>query len=413
MSTKLTRFLLLIGFILVQGGMAFSQKKTQKFPWPEGKRMALSLSFDDARVTNIRQGTDLFDKYGVKVTFYVVPPSMKRDLELWQKAARNGHEMANHSLFHPCSGNFTWAREKALETYTMEQMRAELEQTNQQIKELLGVTPTSYAYPCGHTTIGRGANAQSFIPLIADMFVTGRGWLDEAPVDPTYCDMALLTGVEMDGKDFEQILPMIKQTEKDGQWLVLAGHETDVSGNQTSRVEMLEKLIQYAQDPKNGIWIAPVGTIGQYVKEKRDLGLINTPQTIYPKAGKEVQLPAKYGKGVGPKIAYMPEWKAFGWFTGEDKIVWDIEVPKAGNYTVNLEWSVDDKEAGKPFILEVGNAKLKGIVDKSGSWETFKTKNIGKVQLAAGRQTLTFRADASVGKGALLDLREIKLIPVK
>ena len=238
--------------------------------------MALSLSFDDARTTNIRQGTDLFDKYGVQATFYVVPSRVKPDLELWKKAVRNGHEMGNHSINHPCSGNFVWSRDKALEMYTIDKMRAELEEANRQIRELLGVTPTTYAFPCGQTTIGRGKNAQSFVPLIADMFVAGRGWLDEAPVDPSYCDMAQLTGVEMDGKDFEQLLPMIKQAEKDGQWLVLAGHETADSGNQTTRLAMLEKLIRYAQDPQNGIWIAPIGTIAAYVKEKRDAGLINT-----------------------------------------------------------------------------------------------------------------------------------------
>lgn len=256
-------------FLFLQSHGYAQAQKTQKFPWPEGKTMALSLSFDDARGSHVLQGTDLLDKLGVKATFYLVPSSVRKNLDLWKKAAKNGHEMGNHSLLHPCSGNFTWSREKALEDYTLDKMRTELEETNRQIQTLLGVTPTSYAYPCGHTTIGRGKNAQSFIPLIADMFVSGRTWLDEAPVDPAYCDMAQLTGVEMDGKDFEQLLPMLKQAERDGQWLILAGHETAEAGNQTTRLKTLEQIIRYAQDPKNGIWIAPVGTIAEYVGKQR------------------------------------------------------------------------------------------------------------------------------------------------
>ena len=50
-----------------------SFKSKSDFQWPEGKKMALSLSFDDARLTQIDNGIPLFDKYGVKVTFYVSP----------------------------------------------------------------------------------------------------------------------------------------------------------------------------------------------------------------------------------------------------------------------------------------------------------------------------------------------------
>ena len=70
----------------------------------------------------------------------------------------------------------------------------------------------------------------------------------------------------MDGKDFDQILPLIENAKKSGAWLVLAGHEMGASGNQTTRLSMLKKLIEYAQNPANGIWIAPVGTVAKYIK---------------------------------------------------------------------------------------------------------------------------------------------------
>lgn len=399
--------------LLVSSSISISQNKNPKFAWPEGKRMAISLSFDDARKTNVRQGTDLFDKYGVKATFYVVPSNVRPDLELWKKAAQNGHEMGNHSVTHPCSGNFGWSRTGALEAYTLDQMKAELEDASKQIKDLLGVSPTTYAYPCGLTTVGRGRNAQSFVPVIADMFVAGRGWLDEAPVDPAYCDMAQLTGMSMDDKDFEEILPIIQRAEKAGHWVVLAGHETADSGHQTTKLEMLEKLIKYAQDPKNGIWIAPIGTIAAYVKEKRDAGEVNTPQTVYAQANQPLTLEARDALARGPQIAYMPEWKAFGWFTGKDKVEWTVEIPQTTTYNVVLDWSVSDEEAGKKYILEGADKNLTGTVEKSGSWETFKEKQIGSIKLAKGRHTLTFRPAEEFTKGALLDLRTLKLIPAK
>ena len=100
-------------------------------------------------------------------------------------------------------------------------------------------------------------------------FVFDRGWLDEAPNDPGYVDMAQLTGMEMDGREFEQILPLIEKARHDGYWLVLAGHEINRGGNQTTRTSLLEKLLPYANDPANRIWLAPVGTVAKYVREKR------------------------------------------------------------------------------------------------------------------------------------------------
>lgn len=402
-------YALLLGLVLAPFN-GYSQESP--FPWPEGKKMALSLSFDDARVTNPTLGVELLDRHGIQATFFLVPSAVRKNLESWKKATASGHEMANHSLYHPCSGNFVWSRNTALDDYTMDQMREELVQTNKEIQELLEVTPTVYAYPCGQTYLGRGETAESFIPLISELFLAGRGWLDEAPVDPAYADMAHLTGMKMDNISFKEILPLIQSASDNGQWLVLAGHETNNSGNQTTYLSMLEQLAQYATDSSNGIWIAPIGTIAEYVKEKRAemSANPNIPQTIMASPDGSLSLSAEKGKGSGPKIQYMPEWAAFGWFTAADQVSWEVEVPKKGGYTVYLEWSVSDEEAGHPFVFETNGKPIKGKVGKTGSWETFKRQAIGKVKLDAGLQTMTFKSDPNFPEGGMLDLREITLV---
>jgi peptidoglycan/xylan/chitin deacetylase (PgdA/CDA1 family) len=246
-----------------------AQQDKPVFPWPDGKQIAVSLTFDDARMSQVDVGTALLSQYGVKATFIVVPSNVEKRLDGWKKAVADGHEIGNHTLFHPCSGNFPWSRNKALENYTIKQMRNELIDANKKIEELLGIKPKVFAYPCGSTFVGRGNSTKSYVPLIADLFLAGRGWLDEGPNDPTFCDFAQLTGMEMDGKDFDQILPLLENAKKTGAWLVLAGHEMGESGNQTTRLSMLKKLLEYAQDPANGIWIAPMGTVAKYVKNKR------------------------------------------------------------------------------------------------------------------------------------------------
>jgi peptidoglycan/xylan/chitin deacetylase (PgdA/CDA1 family) len=261
--------LLGLACLLLLPEFVFSQSASGSFRWPEGKRVAVSLSFDDARHSQVDAGTALLDKYGVKGTFYLVPGAVKERLDGWKKAAAAGHEMGNHSLVHPCTGNFAWSREKALEEYSIEKMRAELSQANIEIERLLGVKPKVFAYPCGQTFVGRGVNTKSYIPVVAELFASGRGWLDEGPNDPAFCDFAQLTGIEMDGKDFEQILPILENAKKNNLWVVLAGHEMGDSGSQTTRLSMLKKLIEYANDPANGIWLAPVGTVGEHVRRNR------------------------------------------------------------------------------------------------------------------------------------------------
>ena len=373
------------------------------FPWPEGKKMAISLSFDDARGSNPDPGATLLNEYGVKATFYVVPANMERDIEGWKMVVETGHEIGNHSLYHPCSGNFGWSRGSALEDYTLDRMRRELMDANEEVERLLGVRPEVFAYPCGLSFVGKGLETKSYVPLISEMFLSGRGWKDEAPVDPYYADMAQLTGVEMDNMDFDEILPLIEAAKKERKWLVLAGHENGTEGNQTTYLSMLRKLCEYAKDPANGIWIAPVGTIAKYVKEKREEmeGSLNIPGITRPIENETVYLPAEKARGMGPDIQYMPEWNAFGWFTAKDKVVWDIDLPKKGTYEVWMEWSVSDEEAGKPFIISSGDQTLQGQVKPSGSWETFMKTKVGELSMEEDYNNIIVSAAEVFDQGAL------------
>jgi peptidoglycan/xylan/chitin deacetylase (PgdA/CDA1 family) len=238
----------------------------QAFHWPEGKKMALSLSFDDARFSQVEQGIPLLDQYGIKGTFYVSPEAMLERVEEWKQAVESGHDIGNHTLVHPCSGNFPWSRDKALEDYTLENMAEELDSASALIHAVLGIWPSAFAYTCGQTFVGRGADHRSYVPLVAERFRTGRNWMNEGPNDPGYCDLALLNGTELDGKSFQEALQLIEQAREQGAWLIFAGHEMDEGGRQTSLLPTIDSICRYASDPANGIWIDHVTHIGEYVR---------------------------------------------------------------------------------------------------------------------------------------------------
>jgi peptidoglycan/xylan/chitin deacetylase (PgdA/CDA1 family) len=232
--------------------------------------MALSLSFDDGRESQVTQGLPVFARHGAKVTLYVVPSAVERHLEGWKQAAAAGHEIGSHSLTHSCSGNFPFARQKALEEHSIARMRDELVASNARIAALLGVRPRTFAYPCGQTFVGRGRETQSYVPVVAELYVAGRGWLDEAANDPTFVDLAQTLGVEMDGKDFAQIRPLLDDATRRGAWLVLAGHDIGADGRQTTRVAMLDELLAYASNPANGVWLATVAAAAEHITKQRE-----------------------------------------------------------------------------------------------------------------------------------------------
>lgn len=255
--------------LLMYSTVSLAQNNSETFSWPDGKTMALSISFDDARLSQVDGGTAFLDEYGTKATFFVVPAQVEERLQGWKKAVANGHEIGNHTLTHPCSGNYPWAQQKALENYTLKTIRDEMEACNEQIEKLLGLRPAVFAYPCGHTYVGRGENTKSYVPVVAKLFFAGRTYRDNISNDPAFCDLSQLTGIDMDEKDFDKILPLLERAKQNHHWLILGGHEMGESGHQTTRFSMLRKLLEYARDPANGIWIAPVGKVAQYLSEKR------------------------------------------------------------------------------------------------------------------------------------------------
>jgi peptidoglycan/xylan/chitin deacetylase (PgdA/CDA1 family) len=231
--------------------------------------MGVSLSFDDARPSQLDVGVPLLDSYGVKVTFYVSLDNLRQKVPGWKAAAATGYEIGNHSLRHACTGNFPFSRQKALEDCTLERMAAELDQANAQIEKLVGVRPVTFAYPCGQKFVGRGEDVRSYVPLVASRFLAGRGWRDEMPNDPGFCDPAQLLGIDSDGLTWEQLKALIEEARARHAWLVLGGHDIGEKGRQTTRVDTLRAFCEYAKDPQNGVWVDTVANIGRYVVEHR------------------------------------------------------------------------------------------------------------------------------------------------
>ncbi|MCY2930981.1 MAG: polysaccharide deacetylase family protein [Planctomycetota bacterium] len=246
-----------------------SSSSDAAFRWPEGRRAALSFSFDDARASQVDVGIPILDRHGVKATFYVMLYNVEPRLAQWKAALAAGHEIGNHSLRHPCSANFGFARDSALEDYTLADIEAEIVEANARLQELLGQTPRTFAYPCGQTFVGRGAGCASYVPVVARHFLAGRGFLSEPFNNPALCDLAQLCGAPSDDLSFAELRRRTEAILAEGGWLIFCGHEVGQTGGQTTRSEALEEFCAYVTDPARGLWVDTVAAVAEYVRDQR------------------------------------------------------------------------------------------------------------------------------------------------
>jgi len=242
---------------------------SRTFAWPDGVRCAVSLTFDDTRSTQADFGLPILAETDTKATFYVWPRLMGDRIDLWREAVKRGHEFGNHTVSHPCTGNLEFTRANAVEDYTLERMDDELARANEIIETSLSATPETFAYPCGGTFVGRGAETRSYVPLVARRFLAGRGYWEPYPNAPGLCDLAHLLGCSFDALPFDTVKGYIDRTIAEGGWLILVGRDILKENWQGVNPAVLRRVCEYLKKPENGIWTGPVAEIARYVRAQR------------------------------------------------------------------------------------------------------------------------------------------------
>jgi peptidoglycan-N-acetylglucosamine deacetylase len=145
-----------------------------QFKWPENKKAAVIFTYDDGLDCHLDIAVPQLDKFGFKGTFFCTgnSPSLYNRVEEWRKIAENGHELGNHTLFHPCDGKRgDWVKpEYDLTKYTHEQILNELQTANTLLKAIDGKTERTFGYTCSDYIAG----GTDFTADIKNMFVGAR-----------------------------------------------------------------------------------------------------------------------------------------------------------------------------------------------------------------------------------------------
>src|ERR1700710_1241628 len=84
-------------------GLGGSAKAQPDRVWPDGARAAVSLTYDDGLNSQLDNAVPELKRLGMKATFFLTEDNAHWRLADWEALARDGNEVANHTMTHPCA----------------------------------------------------------------------------------------------------------------------------------------------------------------------------------------------------------------------------------------------------------------------------------------------------------------------
>jgi sialate O-acetylesterase len=241
-------------------------------PWHD-RVCAVVLTYDDALNTHMDAVVPLLDSLGFKGSFYVSgsSPGLTERVGEWTAVAREGHELGNHTLFHPCDGTAPgreWVpAEYDLKGYTVRRMVDEVTAANTLLEAMDGKKERTFAYPCGD----RKAGDSSYVAQIEHLFIGARGVTGR---------MERLAGLDLydvgsyviNGQKGEELIGLVNRAMAEQALLVFLFH--GVGGEHSLNVTLRDhrELLMFLKANERQIWVAPLLEVCTFIKEKRREG---------------------------------------------------------------------------------------------------------------------------------------------
>ena len=259
MKTK-TCFLALL--LLIFHSLSAQQNK----PW-QGKKCAVVITYDDAIDQHLDNAIPVLDSLGLKASFYltVFSNSMQHRMNDWKKLAENGHELGNHTLFHPCIGgaNRAWVKpEYDLRNYTVQRMLDEVKMTNLFLQSLDGKTKRTFAFTCGDMKIGDS----SFINALKSNFSAARAVRHQMhPINEV--DLYNVDCYAVNGETGTQLIGWAKKAMETNSLLVVLFHGVGGGNALNVSLEAHREFLQFLKKNEKEMMIAPMMEVADYISK--------------------------------------------------------------------------------------------------------------------------------------------------
>jgi len=246
-----------------------NEKKT--FHWKNGAKAAICLTYDDGMQTHIENAIPQLDELGMKGTFFINSVAGTASIIAWKNAAKNGHELANHSLFHPCPSSFGWPKEIASDDYTIPQILNEIKTVNMILGNLdPNRKNRSYSYPCNQTDVG----GQSYIEALRKSRLAncarGGSGAERIFVSDfsTFNKMNVPSWAVPENVELKDLIDFVEKAKEKGGLAVFQFHGV---GGQWIKVsnENHKALLKYLSENKSDFWVAPFSEVVEYIEQNK------------------------------------------------------------------------------------------------------------------------------------------------
>ena len=250
--------------LTLTGHQTHSQSKT---PW-NGKRCAVVLTYDDALNVHLDNVIPALDSLQLKGTFYLSGyfPGCRERLTDWRKAAANGQELANHTLFHPCTGDMPGREfvpaDYKLNRYSIRRMVDETRMTNVFLEALDGQKKRTFAFTCGDMKIGD----TSFMDFMKNDFVAARAVRSEM-VTIDKVDLYNISCFAINGATADQLTALVKQAIDKNALLVFLFHGVGGEHALNVSLEAHSRLIHFLKENKGTVWTTTMLQAATYVQQ--------------------------------------------------------------------------------------------------------------------------------------------------
>lgn len=243
---------------------------SDSFIWPNGAKAAVCLTYDDALPSQIDIAYPQLEKAGFKGTFFLQGSggTMKSRLEDWRKISTDGHELASHSLFHPCRktgpGRDWVADEQNLDHYSIDRIRNELQITNTLLQAIDGKTTRTFAYPCGDTTVADGND--SYLPITNELYLASRGVSPQLS-SMKELDFNIVPAFDPSNSDLSASIAYLEDCYERGTVAVFLNH--GVGGDYlVTDAQLHEEILNYLAANKDRFWVDTFHNVMTHTKSE-------------------------------------------------------------------------------------------------------------------------------------------------
>ncbi|HYO20989.1 MAG TPA: polysaccharide deacetylase family protein [Flavisolibacter sp.] len=234
------------------------------------KQAAVVLTYDDALNVHLDNAIPLLDSLGLKATFYLsaFSPGCSQRVAHWKKAAATGHELANHTLFHPCIGDRPGREfvpgDHKLNNYTVKRMVDEVRMTNVFLEALDGKKKRTFAFTCGDMKIGDTA----FFDGLKEDFMAARTVYPSMP-GVAEADVYNLPCYPVNGQSGNELIALVKQAVEKKALLIFLFHGVGGEHGLNVSLDAHRQLLQYLQQHEKTLWVTTALDASAYIKQSQ------------------------------------------------------------------------------------------------------------------------------------------------